>query len=240
MNETTTALVTGAGGGIGRAICKELASRGNNVVAIDRNEESVNELAEELQAVGKMIRPVALELTDTDALDALVMELGEVKILVNNAGIFDVSPFTELSNNDFRRHFDVNVMAPVDLIRRLITHMRPGSSILNMASVAMNGARNCAHYAVSKAGVVALTRTLAGEFAAQGVRVNAIAPGAIRTPMLMGRSDNGADAILPFIPLGDFGEPEDIADSVGFLTSDQAKYITGHTLVIDGGLTLGG
>jgi len=160
--------------------------------------------------------------------------------LVNNAGVFDVAPFTELSSADFQRHFDVNVKAPADMIRKFLPSMKPGSSILNMSSVAMNGARNGSHYAVSKAGIYALTRTLAGEFAAKGIRVNAIAPGAIRTPMLMGRSDNGADAILPFIPLGDFGEPEDIADSVGFLTSDQAKYITGVTLVVDGGLTLGG
>lgn len=237
MGTNSCAVVTGAAGGIGKAICTELAIRGHTVFALDKNENAVTKVADELSDAGYAVNPVALDLTNNEAIDGFASTLDTTQILVNNAGVFDLNPFTELGSSDFQRHFDVNVQAPAYLTKQLLPLMKPGSAILNIASVAMNGARNGAHYAVSKAGLVALTKTLAIELAPSGIRVNAVAPGAIDTPMLMAGAE---EAILPFIPLGRFGEPDDIAGAVGFLTSQQAKYITGVTLVVDGGVTLGG
>lgn len=240
MEDRKIAVVTGAGGGIGRAICFDLAGRGAEIVAVDRNVEAVAAIAADLRAAGHSAREVNLDLTDGAALDALVADTGRIDILVNNAGVFDVKPFTDLTGDDFRRNYEVNVVASAELIRRALPRMPSGGAILNIASVAMFGAFNFAHYAASKAAVGGLTKSLALEFASRGIRVNAVAPGAIKTPMLLGRNDGDYSNVIRRIPLGHFGEPEDIAAAVGFLTSDQAKYITGVVLVVDGGRVLTG
>lgn len=240
MNAKRIAIVTGAGGGIGRAICAELASRGQRVVALDRRKAAVQELAAKMRQEGHDVVPEAVDLSDGGSLDSVVAGIPRVDTVVNNAGIFDVKDFVDLTADDFRRHYDVNVVASTELIRRCLPKMAEGSAIVNLASVAMFGALNFAHYAASKAAVGALTKSLALELAKKGIRVNAVAPGPIATPMLLNRSDSDAGNVIKRVPLGRIGEPEDIAAAVGFLSSTAAKFITGVVLVVDGGRTLTG
>lgn len=240
MSNTKVAIVTGAGGGIGAAICQVLASRGNEIIAVDRNESAMDKVVSGLKEKGHSARAVALDITDGKSLDSLIASVPAVSVLVNNAGIFDVKNFVDLTADDFRRTYEVNVVAMAELTRRALSKMQKGDAIVNIASVAMYGALNFAHYSASKAAVGALTKSLALELAPRGIRANAVAPGAIATPMLLDRKDSDSSNVLKRIPLGAYGDPGDIANAVGFLSSQDAKYITGVVLAVDGGRTLSG
>lgn len=240
MSDDPIAIVTGGGAGIGAAICSVLANEGYSVAVADLNGGKAEETARGIVEAGGKARAVALDITDSRAVDRLVEEVGAARLLVNNAGLFEVKPFFDLEPGDFRRIYDVNLVALFDLSRKAARHMQPGSAIVNIASRAMLGARHYAHYVASKAAVAGLTRAMALELAERQIRVNAVAPGVIETTMLKARSDTDLDSLRALQPMGRLGAPQDIAHAVAFLGSLKAEFITGQVLLVDGGRSLGG
>ncbi len=243
MNSHTpapAALVTGAASGIGLEIARQLCLAGYAVHLADRDGASVRSRAEELSAAGHQAQGHALDITDEAACSALLQRLPALHVLVNNAGIFDVKGFFDVSAQDFRRMYEVNTVAMFTLSRIAATRMPRGARIVNLASRAMLGARHYVHYVASKAAVVGLTRAMALELAPQGITVNAVAPGVIETDMLKARSDTDLGGLRALQPLGRLGTPADIARSVVFLAAPEADFITGQVLLVDGGRSLGG
>lgn len=234
------ALVTGAGAGIGAAIAARLAADGYKVCIADRAAAAAEAAAGAIRASGHEAFAEALDITDEAAQTALLERLGPLDVLVNNAGIFDVKDFFELTAEDFRRMYEINTVAMFTLSRRAAEHMAKGARIVNIASRAMLGARHYAHYVASKAAVVGLTRAMALDLAPRGISVNAVAPGVIETQMLKARSDTNLDGLRALQPLGRLGTPEDIARAVAFLAAADADFITGQVLLVDGGRSLGG
>lgn len=234
------ALVTGAASGIGLEIARQLCQAGYAVHLADRDGVSAKRRAEELSATGHQAMGHALDIIDEAACGALLQSLPPLQVLVNNAGIFDVKGFFDVSAEDFRRMYEVNTVAMFTLSRDAAQRMPSGARIVNLASRAMLGARHYVHYVASKAAVVGLTRAMALELAPKGITVNAVAPGVIETDMLKARSDTDLDALRAVQPLGRLGTPADIARSVVFLAAPEADFITGQVLLVDGGRSLGG
>lgn len=240
------ALVTGAGRGIGRGIALRLAQGGTDIVvnaAADR--DAAETTAEAIRAMGRRALVVMADVSDEDEVREMVdraeQELGPIEILVNNAGILQSGPIAELSKQDWQRVLDVNLTGPFLCSRilgsRLIARAR-GGAIVNIASISghipevATGA-----YTPSKAGLIGLTRLLAAEWAAYGIRVNAVSPGPVLTPLQ--RSAYPTEALLDArnraIPVGRHGTPEEIGAAVEFLASDDAAFITGQEVTVDGG-----
>jgi len=234
------AVVTGAAGGIGRAIAQRLARDGFHVIALDLHDAAVRQLADEIRSAGGRADGRAVDLRDDAALAALVASLPRIDALVNNAGIFDERAFMELTADDFHRHYDVNVIALFRLSQHAARRMKPRAKIVNIASRAWLGARNHAHYVAAKAAVVGLTRAMAMELMERGILVNAVAPGLVDTPLLKALTPERRAAQLALQPTGRAARPEDVAHAVAFLASPQTDFITGQTLLVDGGKSLGG
>lgn len=234
------ALVTGAAGGMGQAIVRRLAQDGFKVVAVDRSDAPLQALAQRLGAEGLAVEARVADLTDETQVHALIDELPPLAALVNSAGLFDERKFFEVSQDDFRRVYELNLIAAASLIQRAAQRMAPGSKIVNIASRAYLGARHHAHYVASKAALVGYTRASAMELAGNGILVNAIAPGLIDTPMLRALTPERLAAQLALQPTGSAGTPEDIAHAVSFLAGPQMSFITGQVLFVDGGKSLGG
>ncbi|WP_414447803.1 SDR family NAD(P)-dependent oxidoreductase [Burkholderia sp. 22PA0099] len=234
------ALVTGAAGGIGRAIVRRLSDDGFHVVALDLNQAAVEEVAASVRAAGGSAEAHAVDLRDAAALGALLDALPRVDALVNNAGIFDERAFMELSAEDFRRHYELNVVALFSLSQLAAKRLPAGGKIVNIASRAYLGARNHAHYVAAKAAVVGLTRAMAMELMERGIVVNAVAPGLVDTPMLQALTPERRAAQLALQPTGRAAQPADIANAVAFLASPRTDFIIGQTLMVDGGKSLGG
>jgi len=235
-----TALVTGAAGGMGRVIVQRLARDGFSVVAVDRAEGPLKELAAPLADEGLSIQTRVVDLTDEAALAALLDGLPPLSALVNSAGLFDERNFFELSQDDFRRMYELNLIAAATLTQRAAARMSSGAKVVNIASRAYLGARHHAHYVASKAALVGYTRAAAMELAPKGILVNAIAPGLIDTPMLRALTPERLAAQLALQPTGKAGTPEDIANAVSFLAAPGMSFITGQVLFVDGGKSLGG
>ena len=240
MGQAETSIVTGGGAGIGRAIALQLAQAGDIVIVADLNGARADETVALIEQAGGRARSAVLDVTDMNAVDDLVATAGDLRCLVNNAGIFNVKAFDTLTPNDFRSMYEVNVIAMFSLSQRASRAMPQGGAIVNIASRAMLGAAQYIHYATSKAAVGGFTRSLALELAPKGITVNAVAPGVIETDMLRARSDTNLDALHAMQPGGKLGAAEDIAAAVTFLASPQAGFITGQTLLVDGGRSLGG
>ncbi|MDQ0314572.1 SDR family NAD(P)-dependent oxidoreductase [Amorphus orientalis] len=240
MTEAPLSIVTGGGAGIGRAICQTLARAGDRVLVVDLAAERAEETVALIRADGGDAAAATLDITDEAAVAALIDGAGPIRRLVNNAGIFDVKPFDALTADDFRRMYEVNLVAMAALCQRAAAKMERGSAIVNIASRAMLGAKQYIHYATSKAAVGGFTRSLALELAERGITVNAVAPGVIETDMLRARSDTNLDGLRAMQPGGTLGTPEDIAEAVAFLASDKARFVTGQVLLVDGGRSLGG
>lgn len=239
-------LVTGAGGGIGSSICSLAVQRGWRVVAADLNLEAAERVAA-AAPVGRLM-PLQMNVaaqSDVDTVFSTVeKKWGTVSALVNNAGFADQTPFLQLEHEDWMREFDVMVSGAIHGIRRALPGMsgHPGSAIVNIASV--NGMAFYSHptYSAAKAALLSLTGSLASLFGHTGVRINAVAPGSVLTP-IWGAGEAAITTrvapLLPYVPLGSFATPHDIAEAVLFLLSSAASSITGATLPVDGGLTTG-
>jgi len=242
------ALVTGGARGIGRAICEAYAAAGASVVVADLREDDARETAE---AVGGMA--VAMNVADIGSISAGIAAIeaayGGIDILVNNAGIFNMASIDKITHEDYRQQYDVNVGGTIFTCQAVVPLMkrRGGGAIINFASQAgRRGEANVTIYCSTKAAVISITQSLALELAGDNIRVNAIAPGVIDTPM--GKHVDSQFAVYEnkplgqkkrevgeAVPLGRMGDPEDVAAPCVFLASDDARYITAQTLNVDGG-----
>ena len=239
-NGKPVALVTGGASGMGLATVEKLARDGFSVVMVDRAAEQAAREEARLRAAGLDVQARVLDLTDEAAVRALVQALPPISALVNNAGVFDERRFMEATSEDFRRAYEVNLIAAATLSQEVARRMPDGGRIVNIASRAYLGARNHPHYVASKAALVGYTRASAMELAPRGILVNAIAPGLIDTPILRALTPERLAAQLALQPTGKAGRPEDIAQAVAFLVSPQMGFITGQVLFVDGGKSLGG
>ncbi|MFG5383552.1 L-iditol 2-dehydrogenase [Yoonia sp. R2-816] len=242
------ALVTGGARGIGRAVCEAYANAGAKVAVADLLQDDANATA---TAIGGM--SVAMDVTDLSSISGGVASVAEtwggIDILVNNAGIFNMASIDRITPDDFRRQYDVNVAGTIFAIQAVVPSMkkRGGGAIINFASQAgRRGEPNITVYCSTKAAVISVTQSLALELAGANIRVNAIAPGVIDTPMWdivdaqFAEYENKPQGqkkreVGEAVPLGRMGDPRDVADPCVFLASDEARYITAQTLNVDGG-----
>ncbi|MBO9513515.1 MAG: SDR family oxidoreductase [Variovorax sp.] len=239
-NSKPLALVTGGASGMGLATVERLARDGFSVVMVDRVQALATKETERLRGLGLDVQCRVVDLTDEAAVRQMVQALPPVSALVNNAGVFDERKFMEVTSDDFRRAYEVNMIAAATLTQEVARRMPDGGRIVNIASRAYVGARNHPHYVASKAAIVGYTRASAMELAPRGILVNAIAPGLIDTPILRALTPERLAAQLALQPTGQAGRPEDIARAVAFLVSPEMGFITGQVLFVDGGKSLGG
>ncbi|GAB4533008.1 MAG: SDR family NAD(P)-dependent oxidoreductase [Anaerolineae bacterium] len=250
------ALVTGAGQGIGRGIALRLAREGFDVAVLDINAETAQAVSAEVEGMGRRARALVVDLLDVPAIrvaiERLVGEWGYLGVLVNNAGNVPITPLMEISEADWDRVFALNLKATFFCLQaaaRVMMAQRDGC-IINMTSISGLGPRpDQTHYAAAKAGVISLTQSAALTLAPYGIRVNAVCPGIVDTPLTRqihqarGRRagispEESLARKVARIPLGRIETPEDVAGVVAFLVSPDGAYITGQTLVVDGGMLL--
>ncbi|MEE8598702.1 MAG: 3-oxoacyl-[acyl-carrier-protein] reductase [Dehalococcoidales bacterium] len=238
------AIVTGGGRGIGRTIALKLAEVGATVVVNDIGEASpVGSVAEEIKAMGGQSLAVLADVSSSSDVARLVEETiaayGKVDILVNNAGIARDQLIIRMSDEDWDRVLSVNLKGAFLCARAVLRHMikQRWGRIISIASiVGLVGNPGQANYASAKAGIIGFTRTVAKEVAARGITANAIAPGFIDTEMTQRLEEDWKQQLKKQIPLGYFGSPRDVAEAVAFLASEEARYITGQVLSVDGGM----
>lgn len=237
-----TALITGATGGIGEAIATTLHAQGATIAISGTRQEKLEEVAAKL---GDRVHVTPCNLSDRDAVGNLVGQaeeaMGQVDILVNNAGITRDNLFMRMKDEEWDDVIAVNLTASFILMRSCLRTMMRNrfGRIVNIASISgVIGNPGQPNYSASKAGMVGMSKSLAREVAPRGITVNCIAPGFIETPMTGELNDKQVEAIAAAIPSGTFGQPEDIASAVLYLSSDEAKYMTGQTLHINGGMVM--
>lgn len=227
-----TVIVTGAGSGIGLAVATKLAGLGYNVVVNDYNESAAQEAAARIGGLAVQ-GDVSQEADVTRMLEACIAAFGAPTHLVNNAGHVHQSRFVDLDPAEFDRMIAVHLRGTFLCTRAVLPHMiaRKSGCVVNMASqLGQIGGVELVHYSAAKAGIIGMTKALAREVSKQGVRVNAVAPGPINTPLVRALSQEWRAAKAAELPLGHFGEPEDVAETVAFLCSDAARIYVGQTL----------
>jgi 3-oxoacyl-[acyl-carrier protein] reductase len=246
-----TVLVTGSGIGIGRAAAKVFAAGGDHVVVTDVLETEGRAVVAEIVASGGSAEFLALDVRSTERADAVVADVearrGGIDVIVANAGIAHKVPLDRLTDEKWDHTFDIDLKGIFRVVRPALAGMkaRRSGAIVAVSSImgVAYGWDEHVHYSSAKAGVVGLVRGLAVELARDGIRVNGIAPGYIRTAQLLSKEHSlgpeAAEAAGAFIPMGRIGEPDEIADVIHFLASHGARYMTGQVVVVDGGLLVG-
>lgn len=244
--EKKVALVTGASRGIGKQIALTLASEGYDVIVnYNGSEERAKAVSEECIALGSDAMCIKADVSNFAQVEAMVANIvekyGHIDCLVNNSGITKDTLLLRMSEEDFASVVDVNLKGTFNCIKhvsKVMMKQRSGS-IINMASViGLVGNTGQANYAASKAGIIGLTKSVAKELAARGIRSNAIAPGFIATEMTEVLDEKVKEAIMTNIPLKQFGSVEDVANMVAFLASEKSRYVTGQVMNVDGGMVM--
>jgi len=240
-------VITGARRGMGKSHALLLAKAGAKVVVSDISEEECQAVVEEIEKAGGEAVAVKCDVTKKEEVEKMIQtavkQWGRIDVLVNNAGILQFKPFLEITEEDWQKVLDVNLKGYFLCAQAAAKEMvkRKKGVIINIASIAMGqvgvGFQTLAHYAASKGGIIAFTETIAAELAPFNIRVNAVAPGAIETPMVQDIQSNPKtmEATLARIPMKRMGKPEEVSNLVAFLASDDSSYMTGSTVVIDGG-----
>ena len=241
-----SALVTGGARGIGKAICLKLAAQGADIAFVDVGRPEVAEATvAEIQALGRKAVFIPANVTDPEACEAAVKTaietFGKIDILVNNAGITRDDLIMRMPIDDWKLVLEVNLFGAFYMIKAAIRPMLKARTgrIINMSSVSgQAGQMGQSNYSSSKAGLIGLTKATAREVASRGITCNAVAPGMITTDLTTGLPDSLKEQMVAATPLGHFGTVDDVANAVTFLASDEAAYITGHVLAVDGGLVM--
>ena len=237
------ALITGATGGIGSAIARALHSQGAEVILSGTRQDALNELAHELS---DRAHSIAADLSDKSSIDALIKQISDIStdgvdIVINNAGIVRDNLLVRMKDEEWNQVLDVNLFAGYKIIQGLMRGMmkRRWGRIIGISSVVgATGNPGQANYAAAKAGMIGFSKALAQEVATRGITVNVIAPGMIQTAMTDELNEDQSARLLSTIPLGRLGSPEEIAASVIYLASDEAAYVTGATLHVNGGMAM--
>jgi 3-oxoacyl-[acyl-carrier protein] reductase len=240
------ALITGASQGIGRTCALRLAKDGATVAVVARNQEKLNELVSEITAGGGKATAFALDVGEEEqvksSVKSAIAQFGKIDILVNNAGITRDQLVMRMKRADWDSVLQTNLTSAYLCIQQVIGSMlkQRWGRIINITSVfGQMGQAGQANYAASKAGLIGLTMAIAREVGSRNITCNAVAPGFIETAMTSGLSDEFKQTAVKQIPLGRVGSPEDVASAVAFLASDEASYITGHVLNVNGGMLMG-
>jgi NAD(P)-dependent dehydrogenase (short-subunit alcohol dehydrogenase family) len=230
-------LVTGGGSGIGKATCERFAREGGKVVVVDLKEEHGHQTVQGIESAGGQAifakADVGIPKDIQASIQAAVGKWGRIDVVVNDAALMTFKPIVELPDDDWDKVLGVNLRAVFLYCKYSVPHMKPGSAIVNVSSVhAHETTKNVVPYASSKGGMEAFTRGASEELAARKIRINCVAPGAVDTPMLWNNPNvkSGVEKVK-----GSIGKPEDIAAAICFLAADEARFITGTTLIADGG-----
>lgn len=243
QGSSSVAIVTGGGQGLGLAITDRFVQEGARVVVCDLNPDTLARIDSRLGGSGR-VRTVVMDVTAQDAparaVQVALDAFGVIHCLVNNAGIGNAKPVTETTDDEWDRFFDINVRSAFRFSREVLPHMPAmRSSIVHVAStLGLVGSVRNAAYAATKSALIGLTRQMAADYGPKGIRVNAVAPGLIETPLTAERIHNNPRfrrLVVDTTPYVRIGTPRDVADAVHFLCSEQAGFIHGHTLVVDGG-----
>lgn len=239
------AVVTGGGRGIGKAICLKLGGLGANVAAVDILRSEASATAKEVEALGRKAVAVACDVSSPAEVRAMFTEvagsLGGVHILVNNAGITRDNLMMRMSDDDWKKVIDVNLSGVFNCCReasKYFVKQRFGRVVNVSSVVGLMGNAGQVNYSASKAGIIGLTKSVAKELATRGVTANAVAPGYIDTEMTRAISEEARSALISLIPVAKLGKVDDVADVVAFLVSEDADYITGQVINVDGGMLM--
>ncbi len=244
MLKDKVAIITGAKQGIGFGIAWALAKEGAKVVVSDLDQDGCDKAVESIKADGGNAMAITCDVANKKEVDNLitktVAEYGQLDILVNNAGIFPFVSFTEMKESDWDKVMDINLKGVFFTTQSALKVMKDGAKIVNISSIAsVVGFEGLSHYCATKGALNAFVRALALEVAPRKININNVAPGAINTPGATGALDDKTrSSMVADVPWKRWGEPSDIANTVVFLASDKADYITGQTIVVDGGWTI--